>query len=516
MSDYDAIIVGGGHNGLICAAYLAKAGYSVCVLERQAIAGGAVVTREIIPGYKFDLGGSIVSLLNLTPIVEELELGRYGYQPIFLDPIFFSPYPDGSHLMVWRDVDQTCQSIAAISPADAEAYRRFVRDWQPFLEIIIEAMHEVPSPLNLVGTFGGGLMKQLKRSGKALSHLPRSMAELLQHYFVSPKLQALMAWMGVQSGATLDEPFGAMMGGWFATYHLSGAAHPRGGVGELTQSLVRLIRAQGGEVLTNAEVSEILTNGKQVYGVRLRGGEIISASKVVSAVHIQTTLRLLTPSISSLRKKIERLNLGNGMGMALRLAVSELPRYDSYSATDGIQHTALQLLAPDMHYLRHAHQDYVAGHFSRHPALVAMTFSAIDPTLAPQNKHTLYLWGQYFPYQLAGGVDWDDVRAAAADVMLNKLFEYAPNMRSAIIDQYIETPLDIERLFEMPKANITHLPVTPTHMFFMRPTPGLSQYRGPYQGLYLSGASTHPGGGILGLPGRLAAHAVLHDLSKPQ
>jgi len=514
MSDYDAIIVGGGHNGLICAAYLAKAGYSVCVLERQPVAGGAVVTQEIVPGYKFDLGGSIVSLLNLTPIVEELELGRYGYQPIFLDPIFFSPYPDGSHLLIWRDVDRTCQSIASISPADAHAYRHFVRDWQPFLEIIIEAMHEVPSPLNLIGTFGSGLMKHLTRSGKALSQLPKSMVELLQHYFVSPKLQALIAWMGVQSGTTLDEPFGAMMGAWFATYHLSGAAHPRGGVGELTQSLVRLIRAQAGEMLTNAEVSEILIKGRQVYGVRLRGGEEISASKVISAVHIQTTLRLLTAFTSPFRKKIERLKLGNGLGMALRLAVSELPHYESYSA-DGIQHIALQLLAPDLQYLRRAHQDYVAGHFSKDPALVAMTFSAIDPTLAPQNKHTLYLWGQYFPYELAGDVSWDEARTEAAKVMLNKLFEYAPNMRSAIIDQYIETPLDIEHLFGMPKANITHLPVTPAHIFFMRPVPGLSQYRGPYQGLYLSGASTHPGGGILGLPGRLAAQVVLHDLSRP-
>jgi len=174
MSDYDAIIVGGGHNGLICAAYLAKADYSVCVLERQAVAGGAVVTQEIIPGYKFDLGGSIVSLLNLTPIVNELDLGRYGYEPIFLDPMFFAPYPDGSHLMIWRDVEQTCQSIVLISPADAEAYRRFVRDWQPILEIIIESMHKPPSLLNLAGTLGGGLLKRLPASVTALSLFPKA------------------------------------------------------------------------------------------------------------------------------------------------------------------------------------------------------------------------------------------------------------------------------------------------------------------------------------------------------
>jgi len=181
------------------------------------------------------------------------------------------------------------------------------------------------------------------------------MAELLKHYFSSPKLQAAIAWMSVQSGTTLDEPFGAMMRAWFVTYHLSGAAHPRGGVGELTQSLVRLIREYGGQVVTNAEVSEIIVGNGRVSGVRLKSREIVSTSRVVSAVHIQTTLRLINAFDAPLRKRIEQLNLGNGMGMALRLAVSELPRYTSYSRADSSQHRALQLLMPDLQYLRKAH-----------------------------------------------------------------------------------------------------------------------------------------------------------------
>jgi phytoene dehydrogenase-like protein len=194
--------------------------------------------------------------------------------------------------------------------------------------------------------------------------------------------------------------------------------------------------------------------------------------------------------------------------------VSELPRYTSYPRADGPQHRALQLLAPDLQYLRKAHQEYAAGRFSKNPALVSMTFSAVDSTLAPQNKHTLYLWGQYFPYELAQGANWNEVREAAAEVMMNTLIQYAPNMHHAIIDRYIETPLDIEKLFGMPRANITHLPASPAYMFFMRPAPSLSRYHGPYTGLYLSGASTHPGGGIFGLPGRITAQIVLKDLSR--
>jgi phytoene dehydrogenase-like protein len=302
-----------------------------------------------------------------------------------------------------------------------------------------------------------------------------------------------------------------MTAAWHLTYHMAGMSHPRGGAGALTQAMLQMISAHGGEVHTNNRVDQIISRGKQVTGIRLHDGETVSAGKIVSAIHIQTTLGLLGESAGSARRKIDRLDLGNGSGMAVRLAVGELPNYAARPGAAGPQHIAVQWIGPDPDYARRAYADFRAGKVSANPLLAAMTFSAADATLAPRGKHTLFLWGQYFPYRLADGQHWDDLREQAAAQLLDKLVEYAPNMRSAVIDQYIETPLDLERLFGMRRANITHLPMDVQHMFMLRPALEFSQYRGPLNGLYLSGASTHPGGGITGQPGRNAARVILKD-----
>jgi len=514
MSDYDVLVIGAGHNGLACAAYLARAGYHVGVFEQQDVVGGAVVTREIIPGFRFDLGGSVPNSINLAPIIDELKLKEYGYEDVFLDPQFFCPYPDGSHLFLWRDVDRTCESIAALSDHDAEAYRRYARDWQPLLRVIVDAMNHSPSPFNLARTLGGGFLTRVHAPLRMAGLLAKSSAALMQTYFSNPKVRAAINWTGIQSGVGIDEPFGAMTAAWHLTYHLAGMSHARGGAGALTQAMARVITAHGGELHTNCRVAAILSRGKQAAGIRLQDGSTVSAARVVSAIHIRTTLGLLDEAVVPARKKIERLDLGNGSGMAVRLALSELPDYAALPGQPGPQHTALQWICPDLDYARRAHADFLSGRVSTDPLLGAMTFSAADPTLAPPGRHTLFLWGQYYPYELADGRDWDDLREQAADRLLDKLAEYAPNVRSAVIGRFIETPPDLERMFGLHRANITHLPMDARHMFMLRPVPEYSQYHGPLKGLYISGASTHPGGGITGQPGRNTARVILQDLAR--
>ena len=517
MSDYDVILIGAGHNGLTCAGYLARAGYRVGLFERQPLVGGAVVTQDFFNGFKFDMGGSIPNMVNLAPIIEELELAKYGYSHAFLDPMLFAPYADGSHLMFWRDIEQTCESISAISAQDAEAYRRFARDCMPVMEVINESMNVSPSPLNLARTLGGGFLTRVHSPLSMANMLRLSTAALVERYFSNPKVQAAVNWTGLQSGLGIDEPFGAFATAWYLNHHSFGATHPRGGVGMLTNAMAAMIRAYGGEIHTDCPVETILSRGNRVTGIRLGNGETVSASKVVSAAHIQTTMGLLGETVATrARKKIDALELGNGLGLAVRVALNELPDYTALPGQNGPQHIALQWICPDMDYARRASADHRAGLMSAEPLLMATTISAADPEMAPPGKHTLNLWGQYFPYQLADGKNWEDLREQAAEKLLAKLAEYAPNVRSAVIDKFIDTPMDLERMFGMPRANITHLPMSLPNMFMLRPALELSQYRGPLKGLYLSGASTHPGGGITGQPGRNAAQVILRDFSKKQ
>lgn len=520
MPDFDAIVIGAGHNGLVCAGYLAQAGHRVAVIERRHIVGGAVVTEEIVPGFRFDLGGSAHILINHTPIVQDLNLKAYGLEYIDLDPLFFHPFPDGTHITVWKDVDKTCESIAAVSPADADAYRCFIERWQPIASGMVEAFLHAPTPLNLARymVFGGGFMRG--NPFDQLTDIMRGYGQVLREAFSSPQMQALVSWMAAQSGPPPGEPFSAPFALWHPMYHVSGMRRPRGGSGMLTQALARMIEAHSGQIITGAPVSRILVEKGRVVGVEIQDGTRLTARAVVSGAHIHTTMKLIGHENlpAAARSLLERTRIGNGFGMIVRCAVSELPNYTALpSPPDGAagpQHTALQFICPDMAYLERAYGDYLSGIPSREPALIAMTFSAVDPTLAPPGKHTLFIWGQYYPYELASGESWDDIGPAAADHMLATLAQYAPNVTGSVIDRLVETPLYLERTLGLLRGNVMHLEMSIDQMFMMRPALTLSNYRGPLPGLYLTGASTHPGGGIMGAAGRNAAAAVLHDLSR--
>lgn len=519
MLDCDVVIVGAGHNALVCGAYLADAGYKVILVERRHTIGGAVVTEEIIPGYRFDLGGSAHILIHHTPIVQDLQLQRFGLDYIDLDPLFFAPFPDGSHIAIWRDLDRTCESIAAISERDADAYRTFIQEWQPLAQGMVNAFMQPPTAgnlfRNLVQKTGGGADRLLR-----LTDILAGYGQVLRRSFTDTRIQAVIGWMAAQSGPPPGEPLSAPFALWQPMYHQSGIKRPSGGSGMLTQALARMIQAHGGLLIAGAPVQRILTRRGRAIGIETEGGIRITARAVVSGAHIHATLRMLAEDDLPIRTRtlIERRRVGNGFGMVVRYAMSELPNYTALpspgNGKPGPQHIALQFICPSLAYLERAYADYLKGEPSMEPALIAMTFSAVDPSLAPPNHHTLFLWGQYYPYELASGATWDEIGAEVADRMLAKLAEYAPNVRHAVVGQLVEHPLFLERELGLLRGNVMHLEMSIDQMFMLRPAPTLANYRGPLPGLYLTGASTHPGGGIMGAAGRNTARAVQRDLER--
>lgn len=520
MPDFDAVIIGAGHNALVCGGYLAKAGYRVCVVERRAVAGGAVVTEEVVPGFRFDLGGSAHILIHHTPIVADLELGAYGLDYIDLDPLFYAPYPDGSSLTVYKDVERTCEAIARISPVDGERYRQFIDEWGPIAEVMVDAFLHPPSPLNLGRYLGYRMYKRSKVLWDVVNTAFRGYGQVVRQSFSDVRVQSLVAWMAAQSGPPPGEPLSAPFALWHPMYHVSGMKRPRGGSGMLTQALARMIEGHGGMVRTDAEVGKILVEQGRATGVRLVSGDIVTGRVVVSGAHIHTTFKLLPEDAvpPAFKARVEQSRIGNGFGMVVRHAMEELPDYVASPSRDRkkpeAHHQALQMICPDLGYLERAYGDYLGGRPSRDPALVAMTFSAADPSLAPPDKHTLFLWGQYYPYELAGGEAWESIAEREADRMLATLAAYAPNVSGAVIDRLVQTPVYLEKTLGLLRGNVMHLEMSIDQMFAFRPAVGMSMYRAPVRGLYLTGASTHPGGGIMGAAGMNAAAVVLKDLGR--
>ena len=517
MTEYDILVVGAGHNALVAAGYLAQAGYKIGIIERRHMVGGAVVTEEHVPGFKFDLGGSAHILINHTPIVDDLRLRDYGLEYLRVDPIFYAPFPDGTSITIWQDVEKTCASIAEVSPEDAEAYRQFIERWTRFSSAMVDSFLEPPTLWNTFRhmVINAGVWRN------PLMYIPmmsRGYGRILRRTFKSEKVQAVVGWMAGQSGPPPNEMLAAPIALWHPMYHVSGVKRPVGGSGALTQALARMIEANGGEIFTSNPAKRFIVSGKRVVGVETSDGQKLLAKKaVISGAHIRTTMALLGDEAPpSARKRANNAHIDNGMGMIVRYAMSELPAYTAAGGrtTPGPEHQGLQFICPSLDYLDRAYADFKKGIPSREPALAIMTVSAVDPTLAPPGQHVMYLWGQYFPYKLASGEHWDEVGKREGDRMLAHMATYAPNVQDAVIGELIETPLYLERELGLIQGHIMHLEMRGDQMFFLRPALGMGVYRGPLEGLYLTGASTHPGGGIMGAAGRNAATVVRQDLER--
>lgn len=507
---------------MIAAAYLAKAGARVLVLERRAKVGGAVCTQDdLIPGYQIDVGSSAHVMIHQTPVIHELGLEELGLEYIEMDPFAYYPLPgEGRGIFFYRDVEKTCASIAAISPRDAEAYRNFVAAWGELNSKVFQVFLDSPTPWNVVRRLMGGSLRGTNRMDM-VRLLLAPYGQLVQETFSHEAVRTAIIWLAAQSGPPPSESASGDFAGWHAMYHQSGMKRAKGGSGALTQALKKRILAEGGEVRENAPVDRILTTANgQVTGVALEDGEEIESRTVLAGCHIQITVGHLlrdAPLPSGLREKIDNLRVGNGFGMIVRCATNKLPPYlgetlDAKGCFPG--HHGLQLLCPSRQALDQAYADYLRGRPPEKPIPLAMTFSSIDPTLAPAEKHTLFIWGQYHAHTLSNGENWDAIREREADKLIAAVDEYAPGTADSVEDRYIQTPVDIERLHAMPKGNVMHLEMSIDQMFLFRPTPSLATYRMPLKGMYLTGASTHPGGGVWGASGYNAARVMLKERRK--
>ena len=509
QNDYDLLVIGAGHNALISAAYAAKAGYRVGVFERRNIAGGAVSTTEIIPGYRFDLGGSAHILIRLTPIVEELNLSSYGLRYIELDPLFFAPFPDGDHLFIYRDLDKTVAHLNDRFPGEGDRYRRFINDWKPFAAAVKDAFLSTPSPLEIGRKM---IFRKTAPDWKsALKMILKPYGEVVDAYFTSEKLKAALVWMAAQSGPPPTEPLSAPFLLWHPLYHEGGIARPEGGSGMLTQALVRMIEAHGGTVHLGDAVQHIDVDARgRATGLRTAAGVHTTARGIVAGTHVLESLGKLLPEAYR-PKGIQDLRTGNGFGAIVRLALN---KPISYSAAPGAQaRTALQLICADRHQLNAAYADYLCGRPAQRPPIVGMSFSAVDPTLAPEGHEVLWLWAQYYPYALRKG-NWDEIAAQEEERIIDTFETFAPGTKESIVGSLFQHPLWLERELGLFKGNVMHLEMSLDQMFMLRPNADLARYKTPIKGLYLTGASTHPGGGIMGASGRNAARVVLKDLDR--
>ncbi|WP_433622516.1 phytoene desaturase family protein [Nocardia sp. CA-120079] len=507
------VVVGSGHNALVAACYLARAGERVEVLERDEVLGGAVSTVERFPGHLVDRGSSAHIMVRHTGIIEELELSRFGLRYIDCDPWGFTPTgPDGGAPIVFhRDLDRTCAGIAEICGArDAVAYRRFVEVWGPRSARVMRAFGGAPTPGRLLRSFwgldagdgGSALSREFLQTGDAL----------LDSYFDDERLKASLAWFGAQSGPPMSEPGTAPMVGFAALMHTLPPGRAVGGSGALTTALVARLRADGGVVSAGDGVTRLRQVGAG-WQVRTASGRSLHADTVIAGIHVLTTLDLLRDGGFDdvvLDDWQRRIRVGPGIGMVVRLATSALPQYPGSSTAESAN--GLQFLVSDRRQLRRAHGAALAGDLPPRPVVLAMSFSALDPSIAPAGEHQLSLWAQWHPYELADGSDWAAHAESEADRIIAEVDSYAPGFGASVLRRYVQTPVDLERELGLRGGNVMHVEMSLDQMMLWRPLPELSGQRVPgAPGLYLTGASTHPGGGVSGASGRSAAQLVLRD-----
>jgi phytoene dehydrogenase-like protein len=524
---YDVIVIGGGHNGLVNAAYLARAGRKVLVLERRYVLGGAAVTEEIIPGFKFSVFSYVVSLLR-PEIIRDLDLPRHGLEILPLDGTM-TPMPSGDYLWRVNDHAKTRREIERHSKLDAEAYEEFGKSMVAMCRFVKPILAMIPPDPT---SFDPRDLKKLAFLGKRFQNLPAedkynlvqlmtmSAADFLDQWFETDVLKATMSasgiigtFLGIRSPGTAYVLLHHYMGeidGAFRSWGFS-----RGGTGAISNSIGDAAREAGAEIRTEAAVARILVKNGTVQGVVLENGEEIQADVVSSSVDPNLTFLKFIESrelSAEFLDEVRRYKYRGSSGK-VNLALDALPDFKCLPGPGHHLRGAISI-SPSMEYMERAYDQAKYGEFSRRPYIDMVIPTLTDPSVAPPGKHILSCFVQYAPYKLKPGPNWDEQREAFGDAVINTISEYAPNLKNIIIGKQVITPLDIERTTGLTEGNIFQGELSLEQLFFLRPVAGYTRYRTPLRKLYMCGAATHPGGGIMGASGHLAALEILKDTGK--
>jgi phytoene dehydrogenase-like protein len=522
-SKYDVIVIGGGHNGLVNAAYLARAGKKVLVLERRHVLGGASVTEEIFPGFKFSVCSYVVSLLR-PEIIRDLNLPKHGLEILPLDGTF-TPMPNGDYLWRVNDHGKTHREIARHSKLDAEAYDEFGKAMLELCKFVKPVLAMTPpdptrlkwselSKLLFLGRRFQSLPAQEKYNHVQL--MTMSAADFLDQWFETDVLKATMSasgiigtFLGVRSPGTAYVLLHHYMGEIDGAFRSWGFA--RGGTGAISNSIADAAREAGAEIRTKSPIAKILVKDGRARGVVLGNGDEILADVVSSSVDPNLTFLKMIEAGNLPEEFLEEVRRYKYRGSSgkVNLALDALPDFKCMPGPGPHLRGAISI-SPAVEYMERAYDDAKYGNYSRRPYIDIVIPSLTDPSVAPPGKHVLSCFVQYAPYKLREGT-WDEKREAFGDNVIDTIAEYAPNIKDIIVGRQVVTPLDLEREFGLTEGNIFQGELSLEQLFFLRPVPGWAQYRTPIKNLYMCGSATHPGGGIMGASGQIAAMEILKD-----
>ncbi|HXU11503.1 MAG TPA: NAD(P)/FAD-dependent oxidoreductase [Candidatus Binatia bacterium] len=530
MADrHDVVIVGGGHNGLVTSAYLAARGFKVLVLERRPFVGGASVTEEPWPGFKVSTAAYVISLLR-REVVRDLDLKRHGLTIYPQDPPYFQPYPDGRYLMLWNDYNKTRAEIRKFSAKDADVYEDYEKALNrlaEFVEPLLMMTPPDPTSSRLHDLWGLLKVARLARGLKKdlygeIEILTASAKDFLDSWFESEELKALLCgqavigtFAGPRTPGTAYVLFHHVMGEVDGMRGCWGVV--RGGMGQVSECIARAARERGVTIRCGAAVEKILVKDGRAEGVVLMGGEEIRARAVVSNADPKITFLKLLDARRDLPpefvRSIERFRI-TGSSIKVNYALSELPDFTALPGkAPGPQHRGTIDICPSLDYMEKAYDEAKYGAWSSQPFLEAVIPTVYDDSIAPPGKHIMSVFCQFGPYDLKEGT-WDTEKEKFGDRVTEIFTRYAPNFKGSVIHRQVISPLDLERDFSLTHGNIFQGDMTLDQLFFMRPVPGAADYRTPVRGLYLCGACTHPGGGVMGAAGHNAAREIGRDFRK--